>query len=186
MCTQTRGLCLTEHMILNKIRSNSLMTIRQLNFWGFNLSDVHILEKMPNLQVVALSINNITTLQPFANCDQLRELHLRRNLISTFDELRWLMDLPDLRKLALAENPICADPSYRNKVIRMLPQLDELDGIPIQDPWTDEPQPAPKSIAAVTEDRDDTRFLAAVLALLPSLSADSISIVRSSIETLGK
>ena len=51
-----------------------------LNLWGAGLSDVSLVSQMPKLQIASLSVNKITTLQPFASCTALRELYLRKNL----------------------------------------------------------------------------------------------------------
>ena len=137
--------CLTEHMILMKTRANSLTDVKQLNMWGFNLRDVSICTQMPNAELVVLSVNNISELAPFANCRRLKELHLRRNAISDFAQLRSLANLHSLRTLSLSENPIADDPDYRRKVIKILPQIDVLDGVAVADnERCSRPQPEPK------------------------------------------
>lgn len=64
-----------------------------------------------------------------SQCQQLRELYVRRNRIPSLAELFYLKDLPRLRVLWLAENPCCgADPRhYRMTVLRSLPHLQKLD-----------------------------------------------------------
>jgi len=47
-----------------KTRS-SMEHITKLNLWGSNLSDVTVLQKCPRLEVVALTVNQITTLKYF-------------------------------------------------------------------------------------------------------------------------
>jgi len=39
--------------------------IVKLNLWGNNLSDVSVLHKIPNLEVLALTVNQISTLKDF-------------------------------------------------------------------------------------------------------------------------
>ena len=46
---------LTEELVLAKTRSDSLAAVRNLNLWGSDLSDVAILEKMPNVEVLSFS-----------------------------------------------------------------------------------------------------------------------------------
>jgi hypothetical protein len=82
----------------------------------------------PVFQVISLSLNSITSLQPFAACTSLkyfalfcffsvilslciqnvvlRELFLRKNNVSDIQELRWLSGLQHLHVLWLAENPV--------------------------------------------------------------------------------
>ncbi|XP_019480565.1 PREDICTED: protein C21orf2 isoform X5 [Hipposideros armiger] len=84
---------------------------------------------MPSLEVITLSVNSVSTLEPMSWCRQLSELYLRRNRIPSLAELFYLKDLPRLRVLWLAENPCCGpDPHlYRMTVLRALPHLQTLD-----------------------------------------------------------
>lgn len=122
---------LTAYMIFSKTRANSLSDVRILNMWGYNLKDVSIFQEMPNVEVVSLSINEITTLRDFSNCFKLRELLLRHNNISDISEIQYLTNITTLRRLWLAENPIAKLPNYRSYVISVLPQLEILDEIPV-------------------------------------------------------
>ena len=122
---------LTKHMILSKTRANALTDIKAINFWGFNLKDVSIFKSMPNVEVVSMPMNYITSLEQFSFCPNLRELLLRQNLISDFQEIEHLSGLNFLTRLWLSDNPICNVSGYRKRVISMLPQLKVLDEIPI-------------------------------------------------------
>uniref|UniRef100_A0A8C8Y4T7 Cilia- and flagella-associated protein 410 n=1 Tax=Panthera leo TaxID=9689 RepID=A0A8C8Y4T7_PANLE len=84
---------------------------------------------MPSLEVITLSVNSVSTLEPVSRCQQLSELYLRRNRIPSLAELYYLKGLPRLRVLWLAENPCCGpDPHlYRMTVLRNLPHLQKLD-----------------------------------------------------------
>lgn len=124
---------LTEHMVLTKTRANSLSDITQINIWGFNLKDVSLFTKIENVEIIALPLNNISTLQSFSKCKKLKQLLLRKNQISDFNQLDYLMNLPNLTILSLSENPISEDCNYRSKVIKKLPQLKVLDSIEITD-----------------------------------------------------
>lgn len=125
---------LTEHMILLKTRANALSDVKALNMWGYNLVDVCIIEKMPNLEIAAFPVNNIVSLKPFASCYKIRELFLRHNQISNFQEIAYLKNIRCLRNLSLSENPICQLPNYREKIISMLPQLCKLDDVEVSEP----------------------------------------------------
>ena len=46
-------------------------------------------------------------------------------------EIDYLEDLVNLRKLSLAENPICELKNYRLYVIKLLPRLEKLDDIDV-------------------------------------------------------
>lgn len=87
---------------------------------------------MPNLEILSLSVNKINSLKEFANCTRLQELYVRKNNIGDLNEVFYLGDLEDLKVLWLCENP-CAENSkfYREFVINALPNLENLDKIPI-------------------------------------------------------
>ena len=124
---------LSRELIAQKVKSDRIESIRNLNLWGSNLEDISIIEDMPSLEIVSLSVNKIKTLRPFANLANLRELYLRRNLISNLNEIKYLTDCQNLSVLWLSENPICDNPNYRAVIICVLPQLQKLDDIAITD-----------------------------------------------------
>ncbi|OHT11942.1 Protein C21orf2 like protein [Tritrichomonas foetus] len=120
---------LTEYMVTAKTRTNSIANIKVLNMWGYNLRDVSLIEKMPNLEIISLPVNQISHLSSFQNCWNLRELFLRQNNISDFNELKYLSNLPYLKNLSLSENPIADMPNYRKIVLQTLPHLEKLDDV---------------------------------------------------------
>ncbi|XP_037014056.2 cilia- and flagella-associated protein 410 [Artibeus jamaicensis] len=120
---------LTRKMVLSRAKASELHNVRKLNCWGSRLTDISICREMPSLEVITLSVNSVSTLEPVSQCQQLSELYLRRNRIASLTELSYLKGLPRLRVLWLAENPCCgADPHlYRMTVLRNLPNLQKLD-----------------------------------------------------------
>jgi len=118
---------LTENIVCSRTKASALENIRRLNCWGCDLDDIEIMQQMPNLEVVSLSVNNITTLWPLSGCTKLEELYLRKNNIVDFQELRYLTCLQKLRVLWLKENPCSEHPHYRFQVLRTLPKLHTLD-----------------------------------------------------------
>ncbi|NWV45517.1 CU002 protein, partial [Daphoenositta chrysoptera] len=90
---------------------------------------ISICRDLPNIEVITFSVNGISDLEPLHRCQNLSELYLRKNNISSLDELFYLKALPRLRVLWLAENPCCGpDPHrYRMTVLRNLPGLQKLD-----------------------------------------------------------
>ncbi|AWP04532.1 putative protein C21orf2 [Scophthalmus maximus] len=93
------------------------------------MNEMSILSQMPNIKVLTLSVNSISSLAPLAGCPSLCELYLRRNMIPSLSELSHLRLLTRLRVLWLAENPCCGTESsrYRLTVLRCLPRLQRLD-----------------------------------------------------------
>ncbi|NXY16102.1 CU002 protein, partial [Atrichornis clamosus] len=90
---------------------------------------ISICRDLPNIEVITFSVNGISDLEPLNQCQNLSELYLRKNNITSLDELFYLKTLPRLRVLWLAENPCCGpDPHrYRMTVLRNLPSLQKLD-----------------------------------------------------------
>uniref|UniRef100_A0A2K5NCP3 Cilia- and flagella-associated protein 410 n=1 Tax=Cercocebus atys TaxID=9531 RepID=A0A2K5NCP3_CERAT len=107
---------LTRKMVLTRAKASELHSIS-------------ICREMPSLEVITLSVNSISTLEPVSRCQRLSELYLRRNRIPSLAELFYLKGLPRLRVLWLAENPCCGTSPhrYRMTVLRTLPRLQKLD-----------------------------------------------------------
>ena len=72
------------------------------SFLGAPDSQLSILSKMPNVEVLSLSINEVTTLRYFQSCTKLRELYLRRNQLANMNEIKHLAELSEL-KVALSK-----------------------------------------------------------------------------------
>ncbi|KAJ2939359.1 hypothetical protein O0L34_g13452 [Tuta absoluta] len=123
---------LTEEMVIARSKQSDLSAIKKLNCWGAELGDVTLLRRMPNVEVLALSINKIRGLGDFAGCHRLRELYIRKNDIRDLREIRHLRSLPNLTSLWLDENPCTEHPEYRMTVLRNLPNLEKLDNVSVQ------------------------------------------------------
>lgn len=122
---------LTPELIIQKTKCHNFSLVQKLNFWGSSLSDVTLLSELKNLKIVSLTMNKISTLEPFSHCLELEEIYMRKNEISDINQVDYLKNLKKLRILWLSENPCCADSKYRLKVINKLPQLNKLDDVVI-------------------------------------------------------
>lgn len=118
---------LTRELILARCKTDNLRVLKNLNLWGVGFEDVSILNEMPNIEVLSLSINKISSLKDFQNCSKLQELYIRRNNIRNLAEIKYLQRLPHLKTLWLSENPCADHPNYRQLVLSMLPNLAKLD-----------------------------------------------------------
>eukprot|EP00127_Corallochytrium_limacisporum_P004313 Clim_evm258s157 gene=Clim_evmTU258s157 len=118
---------LTEYLILSKARADHLEEVKSLNLWGNELSDITLLRKIPNVEVLSLSVNHISTLEDFSHCPKLVELYLRKNNVRDINEVLHLRDLENLKVLWLSDNPLAEATDYRPTVIRTLPRLKKLD-----------------------------------------------------------
>ncbi|XP_021934508.1 uncharacterized protein LOC110837050 isoform X2 [Zootermopsis nevadensis] len=123
---------LTEEMVIARTRASDLSNIRKLNCWGSELSDVSLLRRMQNVEVLSLSVNKIGTLSDFQFCRNLQELYVRKNNIRELNQILYLQDLPRLKCLWLEENPCADTDQYRLTVLRTLPNLQKLDNIAVQ------------------------------------------------------
>lgn len=122
---------LSQDIVLQRTKAGTLDNVKNLNLWGNDIDDVGILEEMPNLEIVSLSVNKISTLKSFASCPKLREIYLRKNLIEDLAEVQYLVSLQQLTVLWLWDNPCADNPNYRAQVISMLPNLVKLDNQPV-------------------------------------------------------
>lgn len=77
-------------MHTTQTRLDRLDEVRNLNLWGQDLDDVSIVGRMPQVEVLSLSVNRIATLRDFRHCKALRELYLRKNEIMDITEILYL------------------------------------------------------------------------------------------------
>ena len=87
------GKPLTEELVISKSKCDNLISVKNLNLWGNDIEDMKLLQRMPNVEVLSLSVNKISTLKDFAYCSKLIELYLRKNCISDIREIRYLTNL---------------------------------------------------------------------------------------------
>lgn len=151
-----RGRRLTEEMVFMRTKCNRLELIKNLNLWGNDLDNIEVLRYMPNLEVLSLSVNRVSTLADLRNLSKLSELYLRKNYIEDLAEVQHLTNLRKLKVLWLNDNPCANLPHYRQYVLHYLPNLAKLDS---QDVTDDERRQAQHSSLAdvmtrVIEDAD--------------------------------
>lgn len=118
---------LTLETILSRASSKNPESIKQLNLWGLQVSDISILSKLPLLETLSLSMNHIKDISIFKNMKNIKELYLSDNQISDFSQIENLKNCQKLEKLVLKGNPIINEPGYPKKIIEILPQLKILD-----------------------------------------------------------
>lgn len=109
-----------------RLQVSSLVDVRRLNFWGAGLTDMGLVRRLIALEVLSLSMNEITSLEPLANCVRVREVYLRKNRVQT-SQLAYLAALPQLQVLWLSDNPCTSEPFYKESVMLWCPSLLILD-----------------------------------------------------------
>jgi len=124
---------LSEDMIVARTRVSDMNQVKKLNCWGAELSDISVIKRLRNVEVLSLSVNSINTLADIQHCKNLQELYIRKNCIPDISEICYLRDLPRLKNLWLEENPCAEGDSelYRWTVIRNIPQLQKLDNVAV-------------------------------------------------------
>lgn len=123
----SEGKTLTEAVLLQATQHATIADVTKVNLFGQKLSDVSILARCPKLRVVSLSVNALQSVAVFAKCARLQELYLRKNKLANILEVAQLKACPELKILWLRDNPLAEEPLYRQFVIRMLPNLQQLD-----------------------------------------------------------
>ena len=123
---------LTKEILLKKNpKYKNIEDIQNLNLWGCDLENISILSQCKKLEILSLSLNNISKLSPLTKCVNLRELYLRKNNISSLSQIDYLKNLYNLRILWLDENPISNLENYKEYILKTLPQVIKLDNVPI-------------------------------------------------------
>ena len=122
---------LTLDFLSLRTKNSRLDQITKLNLWGNDLDDISILEECPNIEILSLVQNKITSLKAFSKMSKLSELYLRNNLISEFTEIDNLKNCKHLKILSLNENPISQKPNYRKYIITALPNITKLDDVTV-------------------------------------------------------
>ena len=133
--SETESTCkLTADLIEARSRCSRLESLKVLNCWGCNLTDITILEELPAIRVIILTSNYISKLHPISQCRKLRELYLRNNKIEDLEELHTLSELKNLRSLWISDNPCTSMETYlyAKNIQAILPRLKYLDGQPIE------------------------------------------------------
>ncbi|RNF26616.1 leucine rich repeat protein [Trypanosoma conorhini] len=122
---------LTENLVLQKTKVDNIQRVRKLNVCAAQLSDIGVLRRAINLEVLSLSLNEVSELGVLENCRRLCELYLRKNRVEDLNQVLHLCDSNYLTVLNLSENPICQDPNYRRFVIAAIASLRRLDDVDI-------------------------------------------------------
>lgn len=73
------GVLLSKDMIKKKCKTENLIMIKNINFWGNEIRDLSVLKEMPSLEIVSLSLNKVTSLKELGKCPKIQEIYLRKN-----------------------------------------------------------------------------------------------------------
>uniref|UniRef100_A0A7S3FZ81 Uncharacterized protein n=1 Tax=Palpitomonas bilix TaxID=652834 RepID=A0A7S3FZ81_9EUKA len=105
---------------------------RSINADANKLASIDNIVHLPLLNLSA-SWNKLERIVPASVPPSLVRLDLSFNKITAFADIQPICDLPNLRSLHFEGNPISFVAGYRLAVIRMRPELDQLDGVSVTD-----------------------------------------------------
>ena len=111
---------LTKEIIINRVGSDKLDSIKSLNLWGNNLDDITLISEMASLEILSLSSNQIKDIKVLKHLKNLKELYLKDNKISDFNQVEFLKNCKKLEILNLSENPISYQQNYKQKILEIL------------------------------------------------------------------
>ena len=125
---------MTREMIINKhkLKTNDISQLKNVNLCLFEIDSLALLRELPNLEIVSLSHNKVSTLKDLSYCSKLQEIYIRKNAICDLQEVAHLSRLPNLRVLWLSHNPCAEHPYYRPFVVRKLQHLIKLDNAEVK------------------------------------------------------
>ena len=138
---------------LNKLRrldvqSNRLTTIENLTTQAPILEELYLAHNgiddegasmdtglalnFPNLNVIDMCRNRLTSTTPFAHLEGLEELWISGNQVSGWEDVKPLQEAAlagkqSLETVYLEHNPVASEFEYRKKLAEMLPSLNQID-----------------------------------------------------------
>jgi len=106
---------------------------------------------------------------------------LRKNNVSSLEEIENLKDLKNLQYLFLSDNPISLIPNYRYHIIRILPHIRKLDSTEITEIEREEAFKIPQPVKENPREVTTGPIYEAITLLLPLLSAEDVNVLTQRI-----
>jgi Leucine-rich repeat (LRR) protein len=104
--------------------------VQKLSIISCKLKSLENFPELPALERIELSDNKISgTLEVLAQYPELKVIKLAGNKIKSLEDIVCLKNVSKLENLDLAENPLCKQKDYPEKVWELLPELKVLDGV---------------------------------------------------------
>lgn len=112
----------------------------------------------PNLNVLDLSRNRLTSTKPFAHLPGLDELWISGNQISSFEDVEPLKEaaaagVQSLDTIYLEYNPVASEFEYRKRLKEWIPSLNQIDATLIAGIPTGGPPPQPVTPLTMTPEQ---------------------------------
>eukprot|EP00118_Oscarella_pearsei_P002540 m.10816 g.10816 ORF g.10816 m.10816 type:complete len:282 (+) comp22709_c0_seq2:409-1254(+) len=108
--------------------TDDFINLETLSLINVGLTSLRHFPKLPKLRKLDLSENRISGgLQHLAGCSRLTTLSLSNNRIKNLDALEFIRELKELKSLDMYLCEVTTTEDYRDKVFKLLPQLQWLD-----------------------------------------------------------
>ena len=104
------------------------LTFLDVSFNKLRNCDRTTIGNLPSLQVFLCDNNYLKNINGFEKFYSIQSISFENNKIPDYNSLEKLASLPNLKDLALGNNPVSKSINYRNTIIRMFPGLLKLDG----------------------------------------------------------
>ncbi len=113
---------------LTKIEGlSTLVNLKELHLSQNFIEKIEGLETLTQLEILDLAYNKIETLQNLENNGKLVDLWLNHNNIKNFSDLDHLKHVPLITTIYLWKNPVAEFPSYRQKILELCPDIEQID-----------------------------------------------------------
>mmetsp|Transcript_8834 Transcript_8834/g.36612 ORF Transcript_8834/g.36612 Transcript_8834/m.36612 type:complete len:351 (-) Transcript_8834:106-1158(-) len=109
----------------------TLTNLKELYLSENGLTALEGLSTLKQLTILDVASNQITSTAGLEGLDQLEELWINGNQLTGYEEVERLQGLPALHTVYLEHNKTLSHPQYRNKVLALLPRLQQIDARPV-------------------------------------------------------
>lgn len=123
-----------------------MMSLEELYLSENFIKQIDGVSSLTNLIILDYSYNQISKLNGIENLQKLEEFwvlffkitlnlyyyKVNKNKIENFDDLEILKINPTIKTIYLSMNPVADFPSYREKLMSLLPNLEQIDHFPLK------------------------------------------------------
>lgn len=133
ICSSLTSLTFADGSIITHLRAfgRAFQHVQQLSLINCQLVDLTGIEHLSQLKSLIVSHNPIDDLHPLADCQSLIDLDVSHCQIDDWEQIDWLNECSQLRKLRLHDNPLiqrCKNSViYRQRTIKRIHMLQLLD-----------------------------------------------------------
>lgn len=101
--------------------------LKELYLAENKIEKVENLGHLSSLHTLDLSFNGLTKLENLSSLSTLEELWVSSNKLESFESFEHIGELPGLKCVYLELNEVARNPSYRQKVMELVPDIEQID-----------------------------------------------------------